>query len=63
MFSHQNEHTLSEYASLYDLTDLELEIIKTYMNMDEKTRRELLDEFSKLFFEYKKSLELEPIHI
>lgn len=62
MFIQRHEHSLNEYGDLYELTDLEMEVIKTYMSMDENTRRTMLKEFSKLFFTYNKSDKLESIY-
>lgn len=59
MFNNVTEYSLDEYADLHRLTSLELDIIKTYMEIDEQARKELLDKFSSLFFNYKILSEIE----
>lgn len=59
MFNHATEYSLDEYADLHKLTPLGLDIIKSYMEIEEQTRKKLLEKFSTLFFNYKILAEIE----
>jgi transcriptional regulator with XRE-family HTH domain len=43
--------TLEEYAKRHNLSKLEREIIKTYMEIDKDTRQEIIDKFSHVFMD------------
>jgi transcriptional regulator with XRE-family HTH domain len=43
--------TLEEYAKKHDLSNLEREIIKTYMEIDKDIRKEIIGTFSRVFMD------------
>lgn len=49
MFIQPNELSLDEYASKNNLTELELDIIKGYMTLDNKLRKKLMSHFKSIF--------------
>lgn len=57
MFIEKNNFSLDEYAKQRNLSELEITIVKAYMDLSEELRSELLDNFKKAISEYEKSKE------
>lgn len=53
MLNDIKDYSLDQYAEMYNLSALEFDIIKAYMEIDEDVRKELLEKFSDLFFNHK----------
>ena len=49
IFIEPSTFSLDEYAAIKNLTDLEIKIIKNYMDLSPNTREEILSKFKKLF--------------
>ncbi len=49
MFQEESTFSLDEYATAHHLTDIDIKILRLYMELDETTRRNLLDMLKKAF--------------
>lgn len=49
MFQEQSTLSLDDYAANHHLTDIEIKILRLYMELDEATRKNLLDMLKKAF--------------
>lgn len=49
MFQEQSTLSLDDYAAAHHLTDIEIKILRLYMELDEATRKNLLDMLKKAF--------------
>ena len=64
MFNQSETFSLDEYAREHNASDIDIEILKIYLNLDKDVRKKIISDFKKIFVENKSTyMDNEPPHV